>query len=339
MRIRSSSATVTTTVALEDNDGVERVTVSFGAATYTATERGADATVRVELDTAPGRAVTVPLTTTNVGGATASDYSPIPASVTFAADQTAMTFTVTATPDTDADGGESVRLGFGTLPAGVVAGSPAAASVALADGSEQRFVVSFSTSRGHTVQVREGARRLRLRVLLRDSKWAPSANPRRPLTIPLVVTHTGGATEADYMPIPESVTIAAGQSEAPYYVRALPDEEDETGEGLRIDFGELPPGVTENDWGPYETIEFVDAGAAAQAKPSVAGPLLTLGYPGPLDGGSQPSPRDFVVSAEAPGGAAGSDVFLELDRPVTPDETVTLSYLAAAMHPRWRGRC
>ena len=45
----------------------------------------------------------------------------------FAADQTAISFTVTATPDTDADGGESVRLGFGTLPDGVFAGSPAAA--------------------------------------------------------------------------------------------------------------------------------------------------------------------------------------------------------------------
>ena len=344
-RLRVRSRQNSTRVALEDNDGVERVTVSFGAATYTATERGADATVRVALDAAPGRAVTVPLAVTYAGGATVADHSAIPASVTFAADQTAsVRFTVTATPDTDVDGGESVRLGFGTLPDGVFAGSPATASVALADGGEQKFVVSFSTNWGHTVQAREGGVRKRLRVLLRDSRWAPSANPRRPLTIPLVVTHRGGATEADYMPIPGSVTIAAGRSEAVYYVRALPDEEDETGEGLRIDFGPLPPGLTKNPWGPYETIEFVDAGAAAQANVSVAGPLLRLGYPGPLDGGSQPSPRDFVVSAEAPDGVRamvavtavsvrGSDVLLELDRPVRPEETVTLSYLAAAMHP------
>ena len=52
--------------------------MSFGAATYTATEGGSDATVRVELDTAPGRSVTVPLTRTHGGGATAADYSGIP---------------------------------------------------------------------------------------------------------------------------------------------------------------------------------------------------------------------------------------------------------------------
>ena len=320
-RVQVRSQSHSARVLLADDDGVEEVTVSFGAPTYTATEGGADATVVVELSAAPGRAVTIPLTKEHLGGATAADYSLNPASVTFGADRMETTFDVTATPDTDADGGESVRLGFGTLPDGVVAGSSASASVALADGSEQRFVVSFSTSSGHTVQVREGARRLRLRVLLRDSKWAPSANPRHPVTIPLVVTHTGGASEADYMPIPESVTIAAGQSEAAYYVRALPDDEDETGEGLRIDFGPLPPGVTRNDWGPYETIEFVDADAANL---SVAGPLLTPSYSDPLDVGSKPSPRDFVAAAVAPGGAKDM---------VAPDETVTLTYLTAAMHP------
>ena len=70
---RVSTGNGPATVALEDNDGVERVEVSFGAATYTATEGGADATVRVELDAAPGRSVTIPLVVTplrrpDVGG-------------------------------------------------------------------------------------------------------------------------------------------------------------------------------------------------------------------------------------------------------------------------------
>ena len=78
------------------------------------------------------------------------------------------------------------------------------------------------------------------------------------MTIPLVVTHVGGAAAADYDELPESVTFAAGQTSSHYYVRALPDLMIETGEGLRIDFGPLPPGVTKGTWGPYETIEFVD---------------------------------------------------------------------------------
>ena len=334
-RVRVRTGPASATVALADNDGLRRVTVSFGAVTYTATEGGADATVRVELDAAPGRSVTVPLTKAHLGNATAADYSGIPMNVTFAANQTSRTFAVMATAGDGSDGGESVSIGFGTLPEGVFAGSPAATTVTLADGGEQRLVVNFGSSRGHTVQVREGARRLRLNVLLDSS-------PRRPLTIPLVVTHVGGATEADYAAIPESVTFAAGQTSAHYYVRALPDEEDETGEGLQLDFGPLPPGVRKGTWGPYETIDFVDAGQTANL--SVAGPVVTVGYPWALDGGSTPSPRDFVVSVEAPGGekamapvaavaVEGSDVFLQLARPVAPDDTVTLSYLADAMHP------
>ena len=334
-RVRVGNGPSSATVALEDNDGAEQVTVSFGAATYTATEGGDDATVRVELDAAPGRAVEIPLEVTLLGTATAADYVAIPSSVTFGVEQTAATFTVTATVDQDADGDESVLIGFGRLPDGVVAGSPAAAAVTLADGTEQKLVVEFDTSRSHTVQVREGGVRKRLRVLL-------DTNTRRTLTIPLVVTHVGGATEADYAELPESVTIAAGESGAPYYVRALPDEEDETGEGLRLDFGELPPGVRKGRWGPYETIAFVDAGNAANL--SVSGATLTVGYPNVLDETSTPSPRDFAVWAAAPGGATamvavtavrvdGSDVVLQLRRPVTPDDTVTLSYLTAAMHP------
>ena len=334
-RVRVRTGPASATVALADNDGPRRVTVSFGAVTYTATEGGADATVRVELDAAPGRSVTVPLTKAHLGNATAADYSGIPMNVTFAANQTSRTFAVMATAGDGSDGGESVSIGFGTLPEGVFAGSPAATTVTLADGGEQRLVVNFGSSRGHTVQVREGARRLRLNVLLDSS-------PRRPLTIPLVVTHVGGATEADYAAIPESVTFAAGQTSAHYYVRALPDEEDETGEGLQLDFGPLPPGVRKGTWGPYETIAFVDAGPAANL--SVSGATLTVGYPSVLDRGSTPSPRDFVVSAEASGGEKamvpvaavsvhGPDVLLQLARPVRPDDTVTLSYLADAMHP------
>ena len=334
-RVRVRTGPASATVALADNDGPRRVTVSFGAVTYTATEGGADATVRVELDAAPGRSVTVPLTKAHLGNATAADYSGIPMNVTFAANQTSRTFAVMATAGDGSDGGESVSIGFGTLPEGVFAGSPAATTVTLADGSEQRLVVNFGSSRGHTVQVREGARRLRLNVLLDSS-------PRRPVTIPLVVTHVGGATEADYAAIPESVTFAAGQTSAHYYVRALPDEEDETGEGLQLDFGPLPPGVRKGTWGPYETIDFLDPAPAAHL--SVSGTVVTVGFPGALDGGSTPSPRDFVVSVEAPGGekamapvavvaVEGSDVFLQLARPVAPDDTVTLSYLADAMHP------
>ena len=141
-RLITANGSARTTVALQDNDGAGKVEVSFAAATYTATEGGSGATVRVELDKAPGRSVTVPLAVTHLGGALPADYSGIPSTVTFGANQTEMSFTVNATNDSGADGGESLRIGFGALPEGVVAAPPAAAVVTLADSSEPTFVVN-----------------------------------------------------------------------------------------------------------------------------------------------------------------------------------------------------
>ena len=96
-------------------------------------EGGGAATVTVELSAAPSAAVTIPLEVSYVGTATAADHSSIPETVMFGVGEQTKTFTVTATNDTDADGGESVRLGFGTLPAGYAPGAHRTATVALAD--------------------------------------------------------------------------------------------------------------------------------------------------------------------------------------------------------------
>ena len=109
------------------------ITVSFDAETYTATEGGTAATVRVRLSEAPGRAIDIPFTATSTTGATASDYT-VPRSVAFAANDTEKTFTVTAVDDAVDDDAESVTLTLGALlPGGVSAGSPATATVTLTD--------------------------------------------------------------------------------------------------------------------------------------------------------------------------------------------------------------
>ena len=79
----------------------------------------------VILSTDPERSVTIPITTTNQGGASSSDYSGVPASLTFNSGETEKSFTFNATDDSVDDDGESVLLGFGTLPTGVSAGTPA----------------------------------------------------------------------------------------------------------------------------------------------------------------------------------------------------------------------
>ena len=87
----TAGATQESVVSIADDDDPV-VTVSFGQATYTVAESDDTSTtnvtenevvVTVELSADPERPVVIPLTTTNQGGATASDYSGVPASVTF----------------------------------------------------------------------------------------------------------------------------------------------------------------------------------------------------------------------------------------------------------------
>ena len=109
------------------------VAVAFGATAYTATEGGDSATVAVTLAAEPEATVTVPLVATPGGGAVAADFAaPVAVTFTRGAGLT-QTVTVTAVADEEAEDGERVALGFGTLPAGLVAGEPASATVTLVD--------------------------------------------------------------------------------------------------------------------------------------------------------------------------------------------------------------
>ena len=76
----------------------------------------------VTLGAEPERTVDITLIPTNQG-ASNSDYSGVPASVTFGPTETEQTFTFTAAQDSVDDDGESVKLTFGSpLPAGVSRG-------------------------------------------------------------------------------------------------------------------------------------------------------------------------------------------------------------------------
>ena len=65
------------TVSITDND-VPSVTVSFEQAAYTVAE-GSSETVKVKLSADPERTVEVPISMTNMDGASSSDYSIAPA--------------------------------------------------------------------------------------------------------------------------------------------------------------------------------------------------------------------------------------------------------------------
>ena len=112
------------------------VTVQFEADAYTVSE-GGTATITVTLSADPQSTVVIPITATNQGGATSSDYSIVSSSVTFNSGDTSQTITFSATEDMEDELGESVLLAFGpSIPSGVSAGTPSQTTVSIIDGCD-----------------------------------------------------------------------------------------------------------------------------------------------------------------------------------------------------------
>ena len=100
-------------------------------------------------------------------------------------------------------------------------------------------------------------------------------------------------------------------------------------------------------WGLHNCRHSEDVGVScgtsgnSLSQATVSGAVVTLRFDRPLDGGSVPSPDDFVVAAGSPAAAvpvaslavAGGDAALTLSRAVGPSAPVTVSYLPAPMHP------
>ena len=138
--LSGGTSTLAVTGTITDNDN-PAVTASFKQANYSVVE-GSTVEVTVTLSADPEREVTVNLTKTDQGGVTGSDYSGVPGSLVFQIGDTEKSFTFSATADDIDDDGESVALGFGTLPDGVTAGTTA--TVTITDDDTAGVTVSQS---------------------------------------------------------------------------------------------------------------------------------------------------------------------------------------------------
>ena len=215
------------------DDEVRPVTASFGSATYSVAEGGA-VDVTVTLDAAPEREVTIPITATDQGGASADDYSGVPASVTFGATETEKSFSIAAAADDVDDDGESVALAFGTLPAAVTAGTTNTATVSIlaADASSSSIQVLFYSS---SYSATEGGNDAQVTVLL-------SSQPQSTIDIPLTATGASGATEDDWSGVPASLTFNPGDTSQTFTVIATDDDVEDDGEMVHLVLGTLPEG-------------------------------------------------------------------------------------------------
>ena len=228
-----------TVVSINDDDLPADVDVEFGQGSYTVAE-GSSVTVTVTLSEDPERTVTIPVSKANQDGASNSDYSGVPANVVFNSGETSKTFSFTATSDTDDDDGESVKLSFGTLPAGVTEGTTNETTVSITDDDVPSVTVSFENS---AYSVDEGSSET-IKVIL-------SAEPERAVAIPISATFLNGVGNGDFSGAPVTLNFAEDDTEKTITFAASEDSHDDDGEQVKLTFGTLPDGVSEGS--PKET--------------------------------------------------------------------------------------
>ena len=178
-------------------------------------------TVSVTLSADPERTVVIPTTATGQGGASSTDdYSVVPASLTFDNGDAEQSLTFTATADDVDDDGESVLLGFGSLPTGIAAGTTSQAIVSITSDEVPAVTVSFEQS-SYTVAESDdpdtpGVEESRVTV-----KVSVSADPERSVEIPVLKLGLDGAGSEDYSGVPESLTFDSGVTEMSFTFTAL----------------------------------------------------------------------------------------------------------------------
>ena len=124
--LAGGGSTLAVTGTINDDDPA--VTASFKQFAYSVAE-GSTVEVTVTLSADPEREVTIQLSHDPQGNTGSGDYSGVPESVVFQIGDKEKSFTFSATADDIDDDGESVALGFGTMPDDVTAGTTATVTI------------------------------------------------------------------------------------------------------------------------------------------------------------------------------------------------------------------
>ena len=239
----TAGTTSETVVTIEDVEPQGSTTVSFGADTYGVSE-GSSTTITVVMSHAPGSDAVIPLSTTNLDGATGDDYSGVPASLTFGPTDMEKTFTFTATQDSVDDDGESVKLTFDSpLPTGVSAGTTYETTVSITDDDVPAVTVSFELAT-YNVAESDDASTVDKRENEVTVKVTLSVEPERTVDITLIPANQG-ASDDDYSLSATTLTFGPTDMEKTFTFTATQDTVDDDGESVKLTFGSaLPAGVS-----------------------------------------------------------------------------------------------
>ena len=215
------------------------MTVNFAQDSYTVAEGGSVA-VTVTLDDDPERQVVIPLTRTNEDGAGNSDYSGVPANLTFDSGDTQKTFTFTAnerrrtTTTVSASRSELRHLAARWRAAGTTRETV----ISITDDD----VPSVSDHQFRAGQLTRWRRVTAVTVTVDPGRRRRSVRSSSRLTR----TNEGGASDSDYSGVPANLTFAASDTERTFTFTATDDTTDDDGESVKVTFGStLPTGVSE----------------------------------------------------------------------------------------------
>ena len=286
------------------------VAAAFGAAEYSVAE-GDGVALEVRLDADPERTVEIPLTVTPAH----EDLAGVPASVTFAAGETARTFTVTVNDDEVDEEEQTVTFGFGPLPDRVSATDPSSAALVVTDDDHTPVVTTASP-----LEAEEN------RTAVATLEAADGDGDAADLTWRI----TGGA-DAAHFELSEAGELRFG--EAKDY--EAPDDADADG-AYQVTVA-VSDGVNEGEAALEVVLRDGDEVAPALESAAVDGAVLVLKWNEGLDGASVPAPDAFKVVAVGAGGEPAelavngvevgvASVTLALAKPVTAADTVTVSY-------------
>ncbi len=258
----------TLTVNIEDDDDPD-VTLSFSAAAYDVTEGGSVATIAVEADVLPERAITVAVTPTGALIDVEVDGTPLSADSilgSIAADQTTFMFELRAVDDNINDDDESVNLALGSPSSGVFIGSPDSATVNIIDDEEPSIEVFFSSPA--TLVVAEG-NSVTVTVSL-------SPTPEEQIVIPITIMGRAGPdgedptegstapgdytlSHADYNSATGDLTFMSGETSKELTFMVNADDEDDDDEVVTLGFGSsLPDGLTVSGTGNANAVITID---------------------------------------------------------------------------------
>ena len=248
-----SAGTIDETVVNFSDDDVPAVTVRFEKSsdavaesddTSTPGTKENEVTVKVILSADPERTVTIPITPTNQGGASNSDYSGVEDNVVFNEGETEKTFTFMATHDTVDDDGESVKLTFGDLPTRVSEGATTETTISINDDDDPEVRVRFELG-SYPVAESDDASTSGVMENEVEVKVVLDADPERTVIISIDKTDQGGASASDYTGVPPNVVFNEGETEKTFTITALHDTVDDDDESVKLVFGDLPTRVSE----------------------------------------------------------------------------------------------